>query len=66
MYVVVARWSNDVFVIFINFRHLCTTVDDYSSVEFSQKKKFMSLPLEEKFVKVTCLVLPFICRSYES
>jgi hypothetical protein len=27
--VVVARWSNDLFVIFITFRHLCTTVDDY-------------------------------------
>jgi hypothetical protein len=29
VFVVVARWSSDLLVIFIIFRHLYTTVDDY-------------------------------------
>ena len=29
VFVVVARWSIDLFVIFITFRTLCTDVDDY-------------------------------------
>jgi hypothetical protein len=29
VFVVVARWSNDLFVFFITFRTLCTAVDDY-------------------------------------
>jgi hypothetical protein len=29
VFVVVARWSSDLFVIFMTFRLLCTTVDDY-------------------------------------
>jgi hypothetical protein len=29
MPVVVARWFNDLFVIFISFGHLCTAIDDY-------------------------------------
>jgi hypothetical protein len=29
VFVVVARWSNDLFVIFITFGTLCTSIDDY-------------------------------------
>ena len=29
VFVVVARWSNDLFVIFITFGPLCTAIDDY-------------------------------------
>jgi hypothetical protein len=29
VFIVVARWSNDLFVIFVMFGSLCTDVDDY-------------------------------------